>query len=1091
MPVVQSKSLHQFYGRNESLKHVTDDSKFYDRRLRYIFGRHKHKHWWNRKESLRKSKPVKEDQYVTPVPYYRLFRFLTCKDVLLWVLGFTAALICSVCLPAVNVLFAKIAELFVQHSMVEEEPVHCNGSTQIFPKGNGTSKAGNKKIDLMHEMGIYSISLCVVGTLNLIFSYIFVSIFNRVGENQIYRLRVTYMSSLLQQNIGWYDTVEDRNFISRISENISKVQEAISDKVGMFFYFSFSSITSIAAAFYYGWLMTLVMLSIMPIIIVSIVVITKVQARLALREQSAYAKAGYVAQEALSNIKTVMAFSGQMKEIERFEDSLKYAIRAGRLRGIFSGCGNGLLWFLNYCSYSLGFWYGTQLVFHDNPCKKDPRGNYGPAEMMMVFFSIMAAAFNMGQAMSYTEVFTIGCGAAAAVYKVIDRVPEIDSYSTKGLKPSERSKGKIEFRDVTFSYPSRKDVKILNGLNLVIEPGTTVALVGNSGSGKSTCIQLIQRFYDPDNGSISVDGVSLTDLNISWCRSQFGVVSQEPILFNSTIAENIRYGKTDASQQEIEDACKLSNAHAFIAKLPQGYETRVGERGAQLSGGQKQRIAIARALIRNPPILLLDEATSALDTQSESIVQEALEKASMGRTTIIVAHRLSTIRNADVIVSLQNGVVLETGTHETLLTQKGLYFKLVTAQTRGNLEGHVDEVPEKIEESLKLIPEQTEDADSFDAKSESLAQEETIKEVAKRASFFKLLRLSGDAASVQGATGMRLGMVTQAIVTIVSSIGLGMYILPKLGGFAVAFMPIILVASYYNIEILETQQIEEKLATEEASSYAFQAVSGIRTVQGLCKEKKFIEMYSQALLPPYKKAVRNSHILGLVSGLSQSLVYLIYGAVIYYGAYLVLHEGAKFQHILILTESLVWTMLTLGQTIAFAPNYGRAKVAGGRILSLLGRKSSIDSSSNVGEIITTCEGRISFDNIEFTYPTRKDTKILKGLTVDFEPYKHFGICGPSGGGKSTCIQLILRYYDPASGKVLLDGMDIRSLNLSVYRSQLAIVSQEPALFDRTLAENIAYGDNSRDVSMDEIIEAAKSANIHSFISSLPNGYLTN
>ena len=238
----------------------------------------------------------------------------------------------------------------------------------------------------------------------------------------------------------------------------------------------------------------------------------------------------------------------------------------------------------------------------------------------------------------------------------------------------------MEFKDISFLYPTRPDVKILDGFNLNIEVGKTYALVGPSGCGKSTVIQLLQRFYDPSTGEVLVGGKDVRTLNVKWLRQHIGVVSQEPVLFDTTIAENILYGKEDATQEEVKKAAANANAHDFISKLPDGYNTMVGERGTQLSGGQKQRIAIARALISDPKILLLDEATSALDTESESIVQQALDKASTGRTTIIIAHRLSTIQNADVIASVQDGRIVEKGNHSELMDKEGLYYNLVIAQ---------------------------------------------------------------------------------------------------------------------------------------------------------------------------------------------------------------------------------------------------------------------------------------------------------------------------------------------------------------------------------------------------------------------------
>ena len=283
----------------------------------------------------------------------------------------------------------------------------------------------------------------------------------------------------------------------------------------------------------------------------------------------------------------------------------------------------------------------------------------------------------VGYSFAFTADFNKAMVAAARVFQLLDRKPLIDTNPSVGLKLNQVD-GNVKLRDAEFTYPTRQNIQILNRLNLSLKAGESIALVGESGCGKSTVIQLIQRFYDVNQGSLELEGNNIQSLNLPYVRSKLGIVSQEPVLFDRSIAENIQYGDNErtVSMEEVIDAARKANIHNFVAALPEGYDTKVGGKGTQLSGGQKQRVAIARALVRNPRILLLDEATSALDTESEKVVQDALDAAQVGRTSITIAHRLSTIKNVDQIYIIEKGQITEHGTHNQLLEQQGSYFKL-------------------------------------------------------------------------------------------------------------------------------------------------------------------------------------------------------------------------------------------------------------------------------------------------------------------------------------------------------------------------------------------------------------------------------
>ncbi len=318
----------------------------------------------------------------------------------------------------------------------------------------------------------------------------------------------------------------------------------------------------------------------------------------------------------------------------------------------------------------VGFGYGGSLVIHNQ---------MQVGTMLLVYFAVAYAAFGVGQFAQMTPDFAKARAAATEIFRTIDSKPIIPLDDPNALTLS-RMDGRVTFKGVDFTYPARPEIKVLQGLNLECPAGKTTALVGSSGCGKSTVIQLIERFYDPQAGVVAIDDVAISEVNLRWLREHVGLVAQEPLLFATTIEENIRYGKLDATMEEIEEAAKRANAYDFIMGLPNQFRTEVGEKGTQLSGGQKQRIAIARAILKNPRLLLLDEATSALDTESEAVVQDALDRLMIGRTSIVIAHRLTTIQNADLIHVMHSGQVLESGTHAELLERQGHYHQLVNRQ---------------------------------------------------------------------------------------------------------------------------------------------------------------------------------------------------------------------------------------------------------------------------------------------------------------------------------------------------------------------------------------------------------------------------
>ncbi|GFY29350.1 ATP-dependent translocase ABCB1 [Trichonephila clavipes] len=379
-----------------------------------------------------------------------------------------------------------------------------------------------------------------------------------------------------------------------------------------------------------------------------------------------------VAVEAIENIRTVVSLNQIEGFYVRYTDALVLPYRNAWKKSHVKGFTYAFSQSIQVFAYAATFYYGSVLI---------AEGELTYYDMYKSIEGVIVSIIVLGHLFAFAPDFQKAMIAAANIFEMLDMKSHINVFSLDGLN-LKNVNGSISFQNVCFNYPMRPKVKVLRDLSLDIKPGKTIALVGSSGCGKTTCIQLIERFYDADAGSVLLDGIHIEEINVRNLRSHIGLVSQEPVLFSCSIAENIAYGKNSepVDMNEVIKAARKANIHNFIASLPQGYATTVGAKGTQLSGGQKQRIAIARALLRDPKILLLDEATSALDAENEHIVQEALDNARHGRTCIIIAHRLTTIQTADSIAVIHKGRVVEQGIHQDLLKLKGYYYKLYNNQ---------------------------------------------------------------------------------------------------------------------------------------------------------------------------------------------------------------------------------------------------------------------------------------------------------------------------------------------------------------------------------------------------------------------------
>ncbi|KAL5863141.1 hypothetical protein ACOSQ3_000655 [Xanthoceras sorbifolium] len=1149
------------------------------------------------------SEQSKENEKTNTVPFHKLFIFADSIDIALMIIGTIGALGNGVSMPLMAIIFGDLLDSF------------------------GQNQDNSNIVEVVSKVSLKFVYLAIGSG---VASFLQVSCWMVTGERQAARIRGMYLKTILRQDIAFFDKETNTGeVVGRMSGDTVLIQDAMGEKVGKFLQLMSTFVGGFIIAFARGWLLTLVMLTSIPPLAIAGGFMAFVIAKMASRGQSAYAKAAAVVEQTIGSIRTVASFTGEKQAISNYNKFLGSAYNSSVYEGLATGLGLGLLMLIVFLSYALAIWYGGKLILDKG---------YTGGEVFNVIIAVLTGSMSLGQASPCLSAFAAGQAAAFKMFETINRKPEIDAYDTKG-KIIDDIKGDIELRDVYFSYPARPDEQIFNGFSIYISSGTTVALVGQSGSGKSTVISLIERFYDPQAGEVLIDGTNLKEFQLKWIREKIGLVSQEPVLFASSIKDNIAYGKDGATTEEIRAAAELANAAKFIDKLPQGLDTMVGEHGTQMSGGQKQRIAIARAILKDPRILLLDEATSALDSESERVVQEALDRIMVNRTTVIVAHRLSTVRNADMIAVIHRGKMVEKGSHSELLQDPdGAYSQLIRLQetnkeadmagdgrnkseirsesfrqsslresfrqsslrrslqrsiSRGSSAGNssrhsfsvsfgLPTAPNVNVEELEGGPVPTEPAPKVSIRRIAYLNKPevpilligTISAVAngvifpvfgilissvitafykppaqlkKDTRFWALIfmvlgiasfvanpaqtyffsvagsrlirriramcfekvvhmevgwfdepehssgaigaRLSADAASVRALVGDALALMVQNFATAVAGLVIAFIASWQLAFIILALLPLIGVNGYVQMKFMKGFSADAKMMYEEASQVANDAVGSIRTVASFCAEEKVMKLYKMKCEGPMKTGIRQGLISGAGFGLSFFLLFSVYATSFYAGARLVEDGKTTFSDVFRVFFALTMAALGISQSSSIAPDSTKAKNAAASIFAIIDRKSKIDPSDESGMTPENVKGEIELRHVSFKYPSRPDIQIFRDLSLSIHAGKSIALVGESGSGKSTVIALLQRFYDPDSGQITLDGVEIQKLQLKWLRQQMGLVSQEPMLFNDTIRANIAYGKEGNATEA-EILAASEMANAHKFISSLQQGYDT-
>lgn len=495
-------------------------------------------------------------------------------------------------------------------------------------------------------------------------------LFTMIGDRIVTDLRNDLYRAILKQEMGFFDARRTGELTSRLSSDTQVLQSAVTVNLSMLLRYGAQAVGGLVLLFVTSVKLSLLLMVVLPVVLGVAIGYGRVVRRLSRKVQDAIAASTSVAEESIAGIRTVRSFAREREAQRRYEEATEESFELAKKRSMLSGIFGGSMTFVGYSAVAVVLWFGSMMV---------SEGTLTGGELAAFVLYTIMVAFALGALSGLYGDIMKAAGASERVFGLMDRLPDIGSPTSDAIV-ARPERGEVRFEGVTFAYPTRTEVNALDDVSFHLRRGEKLALVGPSGSGKSTIASLLGRFYDPQEGTIIFSDQPLGRWDLDTLRESIGVVAQEPILFSGSLRENVLYGRLDASDEEVWSALEAANAREFVEGFPDGIETVIGERGVRLSGGQKQRIAIARAILKDPVLLILDEATSALDVESEGVVQRALEKLMEGRTTLIIAHRLSTIRNADRVVVLDHGKVVEMGSHAELMAEHGLYQRLVEHQ---------------------------------------------------------------------------------------------------------------------------------------------------------------------------------------------------------------------------------------------------------------------------------------------------------------------------------------------------------------------------------------------------------------------------
>ncbi|KAK9055395.1 hypothetical protein SSX86_026478 [Deinandra increscens subsp. villosa] len=1125
------------------------------------------------RSNIEEDNNIEEDEPTSPsaVPFLALFNCAEGFDWILMVAGSLGAVVHGASLAVYLHLFGKIIHLFSFNSNAD----------QVF--------------DLFSQ---YALCIVYIGLAVFAAGWIEVWCWILTAERQAAVIRTKYVQVILNQNMSFFDTYGNNGYIvNQVLTDVQVIQCALGEKVRNYIHNIAACLGGLIVAFINCWQIAFIALATAPIVFaagwISNVFVHKFEENL----QDAYVHAANVAEQALSNIRTLHAFTNEASAKHSYASSLHDTLKYGITISLVQGLGVGFTYGFGMCSCALQLWAGRLLV---------TGGKSSGAEILTAISAIVLSGLGLNQASMNLYSFEQGRIAAYRLYGVIRHS---GSTAGSGGNTLVSVQGKIEFHNVYFSYPSCPAIPVLNGFYLTVPAKKTVALVGRSGSGKSSLTRLLERHYDPNLGEVLLDGVDTKSLKLEWLRHQIGLVTQEPALACLSISDNIAYGRPDITFDQIQEAAKIANVHAFISSLESGYRTQVGKVGLALTDEQKIRISIARAVLTNPSILLLDEVTSRLDLEAEKAVHETLHTITLGRSTIMIARRINLVKDADLIAVMESGQCVEMGTHNELISSHGLYSELLRCEEVVKLP---ERLPSKNDNDNELgdgieMRSNSDDTDkgtpysckrfcdvaqliqNYNNKHQSLPSlgrlvklslpdwlyavlgsvgasifgslrpilayvvgliltayyrpnashfdvdrwcviiacmaivilvatvlqhfyfgimGEKMTERIRRMMFSAMLesevgwldkdenrsdnllsQLADDATYARAAFSNRLCFLIQDFCAAFAAIIIGFSLEWRVALVALVTIPFLTVTTVAQRRGFSgfSKGIEE--LHEKASLVLEDVVKNISILMAYCAGNETSRLYGLYLKEVYKQTFLRGILVGFLFGFSRFLFFACNGVLLWYTAVAVRNDHIDLP--MALRGYIVFTFVTFSLVEPFGimtSDIDKRRKDLVRVFDIINHVPRINHDDSTALKPVSAYGTIEFKNVNFCYPTSPEVMVLRDFTVKIDSGHTVGVVGVSGSGKSTLLSLILRFYDPVSGKILLDGKDLKHFNLRWLRSQLGLAQQEPVIFSTTIRENIEYARHN--ASETEIKEAARIANAHHFISSLPKGYDT-